>query len=153
MGSLSLLQGIFPTQESNWGLLHHRWILYQLSHKGRPIILGWVAYPFSSRSSQPRNQTGVFCIAGGFFTNRAIREALELALKLLCVSHLSHEARFKDLAVKHLEIIYCNKDARLTDFPLSYLVSSPNVSFWQGKQSLILQTPVREELVLPFSTN
>ena len=24
MGSLSLLQGIFPTQESNWGLLHCR---------------------------------------------------------------------------------------------------------------------------------
>ena len=33
----------------------------------------WVAYPFSSRSSQPRNQTGVSCIAGGFFTNWAVR--------------------------------------------------------------------------------
>ena len=32
MGSLSLLQGIFPTQELNRGLLHHRWILYQLSY-------------------------------------------------------------------------------------------------------------------------
>ena len=31
MGSLSLLQGIFPTQESNRGLLHCRWILQQLS--------------------------------------------------------------------------------------------------------------------------
>ena len=31
VGSLSLLQGIFPTQESNWGLLHCRQILYQLS--------------------------------------------------------------------------------------------------------------------------
>ena len=29
VGSLSLLQGIFPTQESNWGLLHCRQILYQ----------------------------------------------------------------------------------------------------------------------------
>ena len=27
VASLSLLQGIFPTQESNWGLLHCRWIL------------------------------------------------------------------------------------------------------------------------------
>ena len=27
MGSLALLQGIFPTQESNWGLLHCRWSL------------------------------------------------------------------------------------------------------------------------------
>ena len=31
--SLSLLQGIFPTQGWNPGLLHCRWILYQLSHK------------------------------------------------------------------------------------------------------------------------
>ena len=34
VGSLSLLQGIFPTQGSNPGLPHCRWILYQLSHKG-----------------------------------------------------------------------------------------------------------------------
>ena len=34
VGSLSLLQGIFPTQELNWGLLHCRWILYQLSFQG-----------------------------------------------------------------------------------------------------------------------
>ena len=32
VGSLSLLQGIFPIQESNQGLLHCRWILYQLSY-------------------------------------------------------------------------------------------------------------------------
>ena len=37
MGSLSLLQGIFLTQELNWGLLHCRWILYQLSYQGSPI--------------------------------------------------------------------------------------------------------------------
>ena len=33
VGSLSLLQGIFPTQESNQGLLHCRQILYQLSYE------------------------------------------------------------------------------------------------------------------------
>ena len=49
-------------------------ILYQLSHKGSPRIMEWVAYPFSSRSSQPRNRTRVSCIEGGFFTNWAIRE-------------------------------------------------------------------------------
>ena len=38
-------------------------------------ILEWVDYSFSSGSSQPRNQTWVFCIAGWFFTNWAIREA------------------------------------------------------------------------------
>ena len=36
MGSLSLLQGIFPTQGSNPGLPHCRQILYQLSHKRTP---------------------------------------------------------------------------------------------------------------------
>jgi len=34
VGSLSLLQGIFPIQGSNLGLSHCRWIFYQLSHKG-----------------------------------------------------------------------------------------------------------------------
>ena len=34
VGSLSLLQGIFPTQGLNPGLPHCRQILYQLSHKG-----------------------------------------------------------------------------------------------------------------------
>ena len=67
--SLSFLQGIFPTQGSNPGFLHCRWILYQLNHKGSPRILEWVADPFSSGSSQPRNRTGVSCIAGGFFPN------------------------------------------------------------------------------------
>ena len=76
VGSLSLLQRIFPNQGLNPGLPHCRQILYQLSHKGSPRILERVAYPFSSGSSRPRNQTGVSCIAGGFFTNWAMREAL-----------------------------------------------------------------------------
>ena len=73
VGSLSLLQGIFPTQGWNPGLPLCRGILYQLSHKGSPRILVWVAYPCSSRSSWPRNRTGVSCIAGRFFTNWAIQ--------------------------------------------------------------------------------
>ena len=39
MGSLSLLQGIVPTQGLNPGLLHCRWILYQLS-QGKPKNTG-----------------------------------------------------------------------------------------------------------------
>ena len=76
VGSLSLLQGIFPSQRSNPGLPHRRHTLYELSHKGSPRILEWVAYPFSRGSSQPRNWTGVSCMAGRFFTNWAVREAL-----------------------------------------------------------------------------
>ena len=65
VGSLSLLQGIFPSQGSNPGLPHCRKILYQLSHQGSPRILEWVAYPFLRGSSWPRNQTRVSYIAGG----------------------------------------------------------------------------------------
>ena len=38
-------------------------------------ILEWVDHPFSSGYSRPRNQTGVSCIAGRFFTSWATREA------------------------------------------------------------------------------
>ena len=38
-------------------------------------ILEWVAFPFSRASSQPRDQTQVSRIAGGFFTSWATREA------------------------------------------------------------------------------
>ena len=75
--SLSLLQGIFPTQGSNPGIPHCRQILYQLSHKRSPRILEWVAYSISSRSSRPRNRTRVSCIAGGFFANLSIRGAIK----------------------------------------------------------------------------
>ena len=68
-GCPALLQGNFPTQGSNPGLPHCRWILYQRSHQGSPRTLEWIANPFSRGSSQPRNQIKVSCIAGGFFTN------------------------------------------------------------------------------------
>ena len=76
VSSLSLLQEIFPTQGSNPGLLHCRWILYHLSYEGSPRILEWVTYPFPSRSFWPRNRTGISCFAGRFFTNWSIRECL-----------------------------------------------------------------------------
>ena len=69
VGCRVFLQRIFPTQGSNPGLPHYRWILYCLSHQGSPRILEWVAYLFSRGSSRPRDWTGVSCIAGGFFTN------------------------------------------------------------------------------------
>ena len=62
VGSLSFLQGIFPTQGSNSGLPHGRQILYLLSHHGSPRILEWVACPFSRGSSWPRNWIGVSAI-------------------------------------------------------------------------------------------
>ena len=70
----SLLQGIFPTQQSNPCAPHCRWLLYRLKHQRSPRIPEWGAYPFSSGSFQPRNQTGVSCVAGRFFTSWATRE-------------------------------------------------------------------------------
>ena len=55
VGSLSLLQGIFPTKPKNTEL-------------GNLSLLQWIFLT--------RNQTGIACIVGGFFTNWAIREAL-----------------------------------------------------------------------------
>ena len=75
VGCHFLLLGVFPTQRLNPGVPHCRWILYQLSHKGSLRIFEWLAYPFSSRSSWPRNQTEVSCIALRFCTKWAIREA------------------------------------------------------------------------------
>ena len=88
VGSHFLLQGIFPTQECNWGVLQCGRMLYQLSPKGNPRILEWVGYIFSSSSAQPRNGTGVSCIAGRFFANWAIREVLWPACQ--CRRHKRH---------------------------------------------------------------
>ena len=93
VGSLSLLQGIFPTQGLNSGIPHCRWILCQLSHKGSPRILEWVSYPFSRGSPWPRNRTGVSCIAGGFFANWAIREAKNLTLAVRFLLPLKTEIK------------------------------------------------------------
>ena len=55
--------------------LHCRQILYRLSHQESPSKLEWVAYPFTRESSWPWSQTQVSCIASGFFTIWATREA------------------------------------------------------------------------------
>ena len=70
--SLSLLQGIFPTQVSCIaGGCFTSWTIRETQED-------WsgVAYPFSSGSSRASNRSGLSCIAGGFFTSWAIREAL-----------------------------------------------------------------------------
>ena len=122
VGSLSLLQGIFPTQGSNSGLPHCRRILYQLSHKGSPRILEWVAYPFSSGSSRPRNWTGVSCIVGRFFTNWAMREAPYCfssfgKTEITCFSCIQWQLQF---------IYYCTLNALIlqdTPYTLTHLFS------------------------------
>ena len=68
----------------------------------------WVAYPFSSRSSTPRNQTRVSCIASGFFTNWPISKIITVLLYCriisvycLVVFHFSVEIWFYLFSVNH----------------------------------------------------
>ena len=58
MGSLFLLQEIFPIQGSNPGLPHCGRILYQLSHQGSPRILEWVAIPSPADLPNPGIELG-----------------------------------------------------------------------------------------------
>ena len=58
VGCQGLLQGIFPTQGSNPGLLHFRWILYCLCHQENPRILEWIDYPFSRELPNPKIKPG-----------------------------------------------------------------------------------------------
>ena len=56
---------------------------------GKPKNPGVIAYPFSRGSFQPRKQTRVSCIAGGFFTSWATRKAcisLQLLLKTIILN-------------------------------------------------------------------
>ena len=83
VGSHSLLQGILPTHGWNSGLLHRMQILYQLSHQWSPRIREWVAHPFFSWCSQPRNRTEFSYIAGRFFIGWATSP-------LFCYKKMSH---------------------------------------------------------------
>ena len=98
-GNCSLLLRIFPTQGSNPGLPHRRWILYQLSHKGSLRILEWVAYPSSSRSSWPRNPTQLYSLStelsGKPIVMVMVRYRMLFAFfPLSCLASKGHQAIF-----------------------------------------------------------
>ena len=59
VGSLSFLQRIFLTPKMNWGLLHCRQILYQLSSKGSPVGFGGAGWELVSWVSEEEEMLGV----------------------------------------------------------------------------------------------
>ena len=68
VGTLSLLQWIFPTQGSNPGLPHCRWILYQLRYKGSPLYnLGAILFFNSSEENCDKYMPYLFIFFLYFF--------------------------------------------------------------------------------------
>ena len=129
--SHSLLQEIFPTQGLNPGLSHCRWILYHLSHQGSPRILEWMAYPFSRVTSWPSNQTGVPCIAGGFFISSAIRE-------VHCIGFIhahTHTHTHTHLCIPHIYLLYISES--LCSTPQTQHCKSTILQLKAKKKSLI----------------
>ena len=61
VGSQSLLQGIFLTQELNQNLLHCRWIIYQLSYEGSPAFWSsqWINVPVLSSGAMTLGHMGI----------------------------------------------------------------------------------------------
>ena len=83
-------------------------------------ILEWVAIPFSRGSSQPRDQTPVFCIAGRFFTVWATREAQMCVCVCVCVCVFKLISEWKILFFK----------MELCKLALSVFKNQNSVVFW-----------------------
>ena len=128
VGRLPLLQGIFPIRNRTWvscitGGFFTSWATGEAS----PRILEWVTYPFSSRSSQPRNWTRDSCNAGRFFTNFTIREAVEWAL----TDYLFQGMCLFDLSLKFMSI-------KLSVISFLILILSANFVLMSSLSFLIL---------------
>ena len=74
---------------------------------------GVVAYPFSSGSSQPRDQTGVSCIAGRFFTGWTMKELLLVLVYwrvCMCLNHqwvLNFAKCLNCFAFMEMIVVFC----------------------------------------------
>ena len=75
VGSLSVLQWIFLTQESNWALLHCRWILYQLSYEGSLIMMKHLL--IMEHQICTRHLSFIIPNLHKFFTNYFLDETIE----------------------------------------------------------------------------
>ena len=101
VGSLVLLQGIFPSQESNLGLLYCRQILYQLSYQGSPCALffrpvwlfvtlwtvAWWA-PLSIGLSRQEYWSGLPCLPPGILLTQGSNPCVSCFLLHLASLHL-----------------------------------------------------------------
>ena len=88
--SLSLLQGVFPTQGLNPGLLHCRWILYQLSHRGSPT---WNLTSEQNHLGQ-KNYRHIILLFNMFFIFKKSHECVSPRLVSPGLKHISHSIHF-----------------------------------------------------------
>ena len=74
----------FESVKWKWKSLSCVWLVPWIIVHGilQAKIMEWVDFPFSRGSSQPRDQTQVSCIAGGFFTNWATTTSVVLTMFL-----------------------------------------------------------------------
>ena len=84
MGSLSILQGIFPTQALNTGLSYCRWILYHLSHKGSPTVQHRELWPMSCGNQVGGNVEGEGIHVHVWLNPFAITESYYNVVNQLC---------------------------------------------------------------------
>ena len=88
LSSLSLLQGIFPTQESNWGLLHCRRILYQLNYQGSPDDYSKLLINpqmWATLCSEEPHKVSAICSVRGYFI-------LSLTFKVIKIEALTDQS-------------------------------------------------------------
>ena len=97
-----------------------------------------VTYPFSSRSSWPRNQTGVFFIAGGFFTNWTIREALtkvdtiKVVDTIIWVDNIRIVNTMEKVKVKSLSVVWLFATPWTVAHQAPPSMEFPGQEYWSG---------------------
>ena len=91
-------------------------------------ILEWIAIPFSRGSSQPRDQTQVSCIAGGFFTIWATREASVMLINPFLPQWSKLCFNFLIYSIVHIHahlLCYLSLPSICPKLPLSGAISNP----------------------------
>ena len=105
VGCHTLLQGNFPTQASNPGLLHCGWILSHLSYQGSPWILEWVAYPFPGGLPDPGIELGYPALQADSLP----AELLGKPVNWLYSSNIKHKKHMEHIEIQTAVTLTCEK--------------------------------------------
>ena len=106
VGSLSLLQWIFPTQELNQGLLHCRQILYQQSYQGSPILVHSTCnktLPASGSNVWSVSAKNVFLVSVEIPSSRVLIRCWVLYLIYLYLHYLQWWNAYKICSYSHFK--------------------------------------------------